>query len=47
LFGILEDWKGIPTAITVTFVTFVTAKALPMWDMEQKKKIPPKNTKEQ
>jgi hypothetical protein len=43
LFGTLEDWKGIPTAINVTFVTFITGKAIPMWDMDQKKKNPQKS----
>ena len=39
LFSIIEDWKGIPTAINVTFITFLVGIHLPMWDMDQKKML--------
>ena len=35
----IEDWKGIPTAITVTYVTFIVGKKVPMWDVDRKKKL--------
>ena len=33
-FTILQDWKNIPFAITVTSVTLLLNEALPQWDNE-------------
>lgn len=39
-FTILEDWKGIPSAIKVTAVSFLINTKLPKWDNGIKAKQP-------